>query len=41
MNGIVVHADGVSILNMSAHNFLRNAFWWRARTASALSYLTV
>ena len=26
MNGIVVHADGVSILNMSAHNFLRNAF---------------
>src|SRR5207249_1631012 len=28
-NGIVVHADGVSILNMSAHNFLENAFYWK------------
>src|SRR5437016_920093 len=24
-NGIVVHADGVSIANMTAHNFLENA----------------
>jgi len=27
-NGIVVRADGVSILNLSAHNFLENAFYW-------------
>ncbi len=41
MNGIVVHADGVSILNMSAHNFLRNAFWWEGADRFRASYLTV
>ena len=34
-NGIVVHADGVSILNLSAHNFLRNAFYWDGADRSA------
>ena len=27
-NGIVVHADGVSVLNLSAHDFRENAFYW-------------
>src|SRR4029453_17529455 len=27
-DGILVRADGVSILNLSAHNFRRNAFYW-------------
>jgi hypothetical protein len=40
-NGIVVHADGVSILNMSAHNFLENAFYWGAADRFRASYLTV
>jgi hypothetical protein len=39
-NGIVVHADGVSILNMSAHNFLGNAFYWIAADRYRASYLT-
>ena len=34
-NGIVVHADGVSILNMSARNFLEKPSTGRARTVSA------
>ena len=39
-NGIVVHADGVSILNMSAHNFLENAFYWDGANRFRASYLT-
>ena len=39
-NGIVVHADGVSILNMSAHNFLENAFYWEGADRFRASYLT-
>ena len=39
-NGIVVHADGVSILNMSAHNFLENAFYWEGANRFRASYLT-
>lgn len=39
-NGIVVHADGVSILNMSAHNFVRNAFYWQGADRYRASYLT-
>jgi hypothetical protein len=39
-NGIVVHADGVSILNMSAHNFRRNAFYWKDADRFRASYLT-
>jgi hypothetical protein len=39
-NGIVVHADGVSIVNMSAHNFLENAFYWQDADRFRASYLT-
>ena len=39
-NGIVVHADGVSILNMSAHNLLENAFYWEGGDRFRASYLT-
>jgi hypothetical protein len=39
-NGIVVHADGVSLLNMSAHNFLENAFYWDEADRFRGSYLT-
>jgi Right handed beta helix region len=39
-NGIVVHADGVSILNMSAHNYLENAFYWQDADRFRASYLT-
>src|SRR4051812_28513548 len=39
-NGIVVNADGVSILNMSAHNFLSNAFYWQGADRFRASYLT-
>jgi hypothetical protein len=39
-NGIVVRADGVSILNLSAHNFLENAFYWRGADRFRASYLT-
>lgn len=39
-NGIVVHADGVSILNLSAHNFLENAFYWGGADRFRASYLT-
>jgi hypothetical protein len=35
-----VHADGVSILNMSAHNFLENAFYWQSADRFRASYLT-
>ena len=39
-NGIVVHADGVSLLNMSAHNFIENAFYWEDANRFRGSYLT-
>jgi hypothetical protein len=39
-NGIVVHADGVSLLNMSARNFLENAFYWEDANRFRGSYLT-
>jgi hypothetical protein len=39
-NGIVVRADGVAILNMSAHNFLENAFYWDGANRFRASYLT-
>lgn len=40
-NGIVVHADGVSILNLSAHGFTKNAFYWDGADRFRASYLTV
>jgi hypothetical protein len=40
-NGIVVHADGVSILNLSAHNFLRNGLYWEGANRFRASYVTV
>ena len=40
-NGIVVHADGVSILNLSAHNFLRNGLYWEGADRFRASYVTV
>jgi hypothetical protein len=40
-NAIVVHADGVSILNVSAHNFLRNGFYWDGADRFQASYVTV
>ena len=39
-NGIVVRADGVALLNMSAHNFLDNAFYWEDANSFRASYLT-
>lgn len=39
-NGIVVHADGVSVFNLSAHNFLQNAFYWVGANRFRASYLT-
>jgi hypothetical protein len=40
-NGVVVHADGVSILNLSAHNFPVDAFRWEGGDRFRASYLTV
>jgi hypothetical protein len=40
-NGIVVRADGVSILNLSAHNFLVNALYWGGGDHFRASYVTV
>ncbi len=40
-NGIVVHADGVSILNLSAHNFRQNALYWEGADRFRASYVTV
>jgi hypothetical protein len=40
-NGISVYADGVSILNMSAHNFPVDAFHWHGADRFRASYLTV
>jgi len=39
-NGIVVYADGVSILNLSAHNFPVDAFRWDDADRFRASYLT-
>ena len=39
-NGIVVRADGVSILNLSAHNFLANALYWEGGDRFRASYVT-
>lgn len=39
-DGILVRADGVSILNLSAHNFLRNAFYFVGADRYRLSYVT-
>jgi hypothetical protein len=40
-NGIAVYADAVAILNMSAHNFRRNGFFWKDADGFRASYLTV
>ena len=40
-NGISVYADGVSILNLSAHNFPVDAFHWHGADRFRASYLTV
>lgn len=40
-DGIVVHADGVSILNLSAHNFRRNGFYWDGADRFRASHVTV
>jgi hypothetical protein len=40
-NGISVYADGVSILNMSAHNFPVDAFHWNGADRFRASYLTI
>src|SRR3954464_8838252 len=39
-NGIVVHAAGVALVNMTAHNFLENAFYWDDADRFRASYLT-
>ena len=39
--GVVVHADGVSILNLSAHNFPIDGFRWEDADDFRASYLTV
>jgi len=39
-DGFVVHAADVSILNLSAHGFRRNAFYWVAADRFRASYLT-
>jgi parallel beta helix pectate lyase-like protein len=40
-NGIVVHADGVTLQNLSAHNYLANGFYWEDVSGFTGSYLTV
>jgi hypothetical protein len=39
-NGIVVRADGVSILNLSAHNYRTNALYWEGGDRFRASYIT-
>jgi hypothetical protein len=39
-NGIVIRADGVSILNLSAHNFVTNALHWQGGDRFRASYVT-
>ena len=36
-----MHADGVSILNLSAHNFRRNGLYWDGADRFRASYVTV
>jgi hypothetical protein len=40
-NGIVVHGDGVSVLNISAHNFTKNGLYWDGADRFRASYVTV
>jgi len=40
-NGIVVHADGVAILNLSAHDFTKNGLYWDGADRFRASYVTV
>jgi hypothetical protein len=40
-NGISVYANGVSILNLSAHNFPVDAFHWNGADRFRASYLTI
>src|SRR5205085_5050178 len=40
-NGIVVHADDVTLQNLSAHNYLANGFYWDGVSGFTGSYLTV
>jgi Right handed beta helix region len=40
-HGIVVRADGVSVLNLSAHNFLRNGLYWEGADRFRASYVSV
>jgi hypothetical protein len=40
-NAIIVHADGVALRNLSAHNFLENGFYWDGVRGFSGSYLTV
>src|SRR5437762_13200479 len=40
-NGIVVHADDVTLQNLSAHNYLANGFYWEDVSGLTGSYLTV
>jgi hypothetical protein len=40
-NGIVVRADGVSVLNLSAHDFRQNGFYWEGADRYRVSYVTV
>src|SRR5919204_1563160 len=41
MTAITVHADGVALENMSAHNYLGNVFYWEDVARFRASYLTV
>ena len=40
-HGIVVHADGVSILNLSVHDFRLNGLYWEGADRYRASYVTV
>jgi len=40
-HGIVVHADGVSILNLSIHDFKLNGLYWEGADRYRASYVTV
>ena len=40
-DAIDVRADGVTLQNLSAHNFRKNAFYWDGVTGYTGSYLTV
>jgi hypothetical protein len=40
-DAIDVHADGVTLQNLTAHNFLKNAFYWEGVKGFTGSYLTV